>query len=66
MTGYELGEAIRRLHHDQRIVLVALTGWGSEEHRRQAVAAGFDYHLAKPAEISVIERILAHTLLEVR
>jgi len=64
MSGYELCEAIRRLPHLRTVKLVALTGWGNDEHRRRAVAAGFDYHLTKPAEIEVIERIIARTLLE--
>jgi CheY-like chemotaxis protein len=29
-------------------VLVALTGWGQEEDRRQSEEAGFDGHLVKP------------------
>ena len=66
MSGYDLSEAIRRLPHLRGVTLVALTGWGSDDDRRRAVAAGFDYHLAKPAEMAVIERIIARTLLELR
>lgn len=31
-------------------MLVALTGYGHDEDRRLATAAGFDHHLVKPVE----------------
>jgi len=31
-------------------VLVALTGYGCEEDRQRALAAGFDHHLTQPVE----------------
>ncbi len=64
MTGYELAVALRDALHNPHVVLVALTGWGSEEHRRRSVDAGFDYHLTKPAAMDVIRRILARVTLE--
>ena len=48
MTGYEVAE---RLRQDERLAdtaLIALTGWGTPEDRRRAMAAGFDVHLTKP------------------
>ena len=35
--------------------LVALTGWGQAEDRRQAREAGFDHHLVKPAPLEMLE-----------
>jgi CheY-like chemotaxis protein len=32
----------------RQALLVAATGWGQEEDRRKAIAAGFDVHLTKP------------------
>ena len=40
-------------------MLVAVTGWGTDEDRRKASDAGFDVHLTKPVEMSAIESILA-------
>ena len=40
------------------IMLVAMTGWGREEDKRQALEAGFDAHLTKPVEIDVLESAL--------
>lgn len=64
ITGYELAIAIRENPSLARVVLVALTGWGSDEHRRRSIDSGFDYHLTKPAAMDVIRRILARVTLE--
>jgi len=39
--------------------LVAMTGYARDEDRDQALAAGFDVHLAKPVDIAVLERVVA-------
>jgi CheY-like chemotaxis protein len=36
-----------------------LTGWGQDEDRRRSVAAGFDHHLVKPADIDQLRQLLA-------
>jgi PAS domain S-box-containing protein len=51
MSGYELA---RRMRHEGRLqgaALIALTGYGQAEDRRQAELAGFDAHLVKPLEL---------------
>jgi len=58
-SGYEVA---RRFRADDKLasaMLVAVTGWGSEEDQRRASEAGFDVHLTKPIEMSAIERVLA-------
>jgi CheY-like chemotaxis protein len=40
-------------------VLVALTGYGTDEDRRASSEAGFDGHLVKPIDFEALERILA-------
>ena len=30
--------------------LVAITGWGQDADRSQALAAGFDHHMTKPVD----------------
>jgi CheY-like chemotaxis protein len=50
IDGYELA---RRLRHDRklhRLTLVALTGWGQDEHKQRARESGFDHHLTKPVD----------------
>jgi CheY-like chemotaxis protein len=58
MNGYEVARAIRAKPELGRPFLVALTGWGAPEDRRKSKEAGFDEHLTKPADMSVIELLL--------
>jgi CheY-like chemotaxis protein len=57
--GYEVARRIRAAAKGVAIRLVALTGYGQEEDRRQALAAGFDSFLVKPADFRAIHSILA-------
>jgi CheY-like chemotaxis protein len=57
--GYEVARRIRASAAGASIRLVALTGYGQEDDRRQATAAGFDWFLVKPADIAALLAILA-------
>jgi two-component system CheB/CheR fusion protein len=59
MNGYEAARHIRQQAWGQNIKLVALTGWGQEEDRRNTKEAGFDHHLVKPASFQALKAILA-------
>ena len=59
MNGYEAARRIRQESWGERMVLIALTGWGQEEDKRRAVEAGFDHHLTKPIEAAALEKLLA-------
>ncbi len=59
MNGYELAETLRAEADGERPLLVALTGYGRPDDRRQALAAGFDRHLVKPVDLGELERLLA-------
>ncbi|HVK13034.1 MAG TPA: response regulator, partial [Gemmataceae bacterium] len=61
MNGFE---AARRFRADPAIgpaVLIALTGWGSDDDRRRTRAAGFDHHLVKPADPAGVLALLHET-----
>ena len=58
MSGYELAQALRA-SHGAGLRLIAVTGYAQPEDVQRAAGAGFDGHLVKPAELSVIERWLA-------
>ncbi|MBK8011456.1 MAG: response regulator [Deltaproteobacteria bacterium] len=58
MNGYELARRLRTLDSGNALTLVALTGYGQAHDRRQAIEAGFDHHLLKPARIEAIQEIL--------
>ena len=59
MNGFDVAQ---RLRTDPRIgtaLLVAVTGYGQDEDRRQSVAAGFDRHLTKPVGQSELRSLLS-------
>ncbi len=59
LSGYEVAQRLRQeARGPQSLLLVALTGWGSEEDRQQARAAGFDRHLVKPVELDKLREAL--------
>ncbi|HEY6824665.1 MAG TPA: PAS domain S-box protein [Steroidobacteraceae bacterium] len=61
MDGYQLAQQIRAKPWGRTAVLVAVTGWGQEQDRQRAVAAGFDQHLVKPISAETVETLL-HSL----
>ena len=56
MDGYALAARLRAAAPDLR--LVALTGYGQRADVAQALAAGFDLHLTKPATLDDLQRAL--------
>ena len=50
---------VRALPGGERILLLAVTGYGQPEDRRRAQAAGFDAHLVKPVDLDELSRLLA-------
>jgi CheY-like chemotaxis protein len=64
LNGYEVAEKIRQSPWGKQILLVALTGWGQRDDVNRARAAGFDRHLTKPADFSVVRKLLDEILSE--
>ena len=58
LDGYETCRRIRE-EFGASIVIVALTGWGQARDKQRAMRAGFDVHLTKPAEPTMLEALLA-------
>ncbi|HTO51934.1 MAG TPA: PAS domain S-box protein [Myxococcota bacterium] len=58
LSGYEVCRQIRKQPWGREIRIVALTGWGQDEDRRQTQEAGFDAHLVKPIEPRQLAEIL--------
>jgi two-component system CheB/CheR fusion protein len=62
MDGYEVARALRADDDLRDIPLVALSGYALPEDLERARAAGFDEHVAKPADLDALERILWEVL----
>jgi len=58
MDGYEVARTIRADSTLDGIRLVAVSGYAQPEDRVRASSAGFDAHVAKPADPSIIERLI--------
>jgi signal transduction histidine kinase len=58
MTGYDVAKRLRLLPNLEKTLLVALTGWGTQDDRQRTREAGFDRHLTKPAELPAVEELL--------
>jgi signal transduction histidine kinase/ActR/RegA family two-component response regulator len=59
MDGYELARRLRRHPATAHATLVAVTGYGQDQDRRNSAQAGFDHHLVKPVDMAALEKILA-------
>ncbi len=59
IDGYEIARQIRRSPHGSSVMLIAVTGWGQESDKTQALQAGFDRHFTKPVEPEVLTALLA-------
>ena len=59
MTGYEVARRLRADDRWQDLILVALTGWGSESDLSRSKHAGFDMHLTKPVDPCVFDDVIA-------
>ena len=59
MNGYELARRLRAMPQFATTLLIALTGYGQLADKARAREAGFDLHIAKPAEPEEILSALA-------
>ena len=66
INGYELAAMIRRWLPVSEVKLVAVTGYGTEEHRTRSRQAGFDAHVLKPIDPALVESIVRTVLDEAR
>jgi CheY-like chemotaxis protein/two-component sensor histidine kinase len=62
MSGHEVARRMRLEAWGRNAVLIALTGWGQEQDKQAAKAAGFDEHLTKPVDPDDVERVLDELL----
>jgi CheY-like chemotaxis protein len=59
MSGYEVAQRLRADGRFRELPLIALSGYASAEDRERAFAAGFSDHVAKPASMEALGRMLA-------
>lgn len=58
LDGYEVARQICARTNGEKPRLIAVTGYGQPEDRRQALEAGFDHHLPKPVNAEDLALLL--------
>jgi CheY-like chemotaxis protein len=59
MSGYDVAAQLRGMF-GYKLLLIAITAYGSAEARRCCLEAGFDVHFVKPVNPDQVERVLRH------
>jgi len=59
MSGYEVARRLRVEPVTAKAVVVAVSGYGRDEDKREARAAGFDHYLVKPIDPGALQNLLA-------
>jgi PAS domain S-box-containing protein len=60
MDGNELAQRLRAEPETADSVLIAVTGYGQDQDRKQTQAAGFNDHLVKPVDFQQLHSLLAN------
>jgi signal transduction histidine kinase len=50
LNGYDVARQLRERSWTRDVVLIAITGWGSEKDKKESEDAGFNIHLVKPVD----------------
>ena len=58
MDGYAVARKLRQDPVTEMAYLIAVTGYGQDEDRNKALAAGFDLHLTKPVDPVELQKVL--------
>ncbi|TMQ17749.1 MAG: response regulator [Deltaproteobacteria bacterium] len=57
ISGYDVARTLRT-RHGAALYLAALTGWDEPADRARSLAAGFDQHLVKPANLQALLAVM--------
>jgi signal transduction histidine kinase/ActR/RegA family two-component response regulator len=60
MDGHEVARRLRLDPAMERVLLIALTGYGQDEDRRRSKESGFNAHLVKPVDLDALQTLLLH------
>jgi CheY-like chemotaxis protein len=61
LNGYEIAKQVRSDESLRHVTIIAITGYGQQDARTRAAAAGFDHHLTKPVEFQTLQSLLRVT-----
>ena len=58
LSGFEVASRLREHPECRGTLLVALSGYGRDDDRRESQLAGFDHHLTKPVDTEVMAALI--------
>jgi two-component system CheB/CheR fusion protein len=58
IDGYRVAESLRARPDCDRVLLIAISGYGQPNDRERSKAAGFDHHLVKPIDCAALLDLL--------
>ena len=58
ISGFDVAARLRSDSRYPPSVLVAVTGWGTDQDKRRALEGGFDLHITKPIAIEDLDAVL--------
>ena len=58
LSGFEIARQLRASSDLEHVTLIALTGYGQDEDRRQSRAHGFDHHVVKPVDLDALSELI--------
>lgn len=59
LDGFEVAKRVRKTPGLERVLLIAITGYGTEEDHRKAAEAGLDFFLVKPCNPAFLRQLLS-------
>jgi CheY-like chemotaxis protein len=62
MDGCTVASKIRQDAQNRDMLLIALTGFGQDEDRSRSSVVGFDEHLTKPADLNLLQKLIARNV----
>jgi CheY-like chemotaxis protein len=62
LDGYQVCRHIRQRSWGERMVLVAVTGWGQDEDKMKSKDPGFNFHMVKPIDSPNLGKLLDELL----
>jgi PAS domain S-box-containing protein len=58
LSGYDVARRVRQGSLGRAVTLIAITGWGQDRDKAEALAAGFNHHFTKPVETDRLRELL--------
>jgi len=58
LDGYAVARRMRAAKALRNVLLIAVSGYGTEEDRRRAREAGFDHHVVKPLDFDTLQSVI--------